>query len=159
MRYYVKFKAIFSATDDITGLGTTSISIFGSTSLLFSSLSQALSIPKLPWTDYHDYNGFHRSSYRIQDAQVLGAIDTGLSNATSTVMDQLFVNNSFVGVDPELTNQQLIFLIKTLPAHTYTSLSGQYRMKVFLNPKIFSKIDKRGIDISAYSQAQNAYTI
>ena len=54
----------------------------------------------LPWTDYHDYNGFHRNSYRIQDTQVLGAIDSGLANATSTLMDQLFVNNSFVGVDP-----------------------------------------------------------
>jgi hypothetical protein len=56
-------------------------------------------------------------------------------------------------------NQQLIFLLKTLPSQTYTSLLGQYKMKVFLNPKIFSKIDKRGIDITAYSSAQNAYSI
>ena len=56
-------------------------------------------------------------------------------------------------------NQQLIFLLKTLPSQTYTSLLGQYKMKVFLNPKIFSKMDKRGIDITAFSSAQNSYSI
>jgi hypothetical protein len=66
-------------------------------------------------------------------------------------MDQLFFNNSFVGVDPEMGNQQLIFLLKTLPTQTYTSLSDRYKMKIFLNNKIFSIINKKGIDISAYS--------
>lgn len=56
-------------------------------------------------------------------------------------------------------NQQLIFLLKTLPSQTYASLLGQYKMNIFLNPKIFSKIDKRGIDITAYRQPQNSYSI
>ncbi len=96
---------------------------------------------------------------RIQDSQILGIIDTGLANRTSTAMDQLFLNNSFVEVDPEMGNQQIVFLLKTLSTQTYKSLSGQYKMKIFLNNKIFSKISKKGIYISAYSQFLNSYSI
>lgn len=62
---------------------------------------QALAIPAIPWQDYRDYSGFNDASkYKIGETQVIGALDSGLANATSTLMDQLYTSSAFIGIDP-----------------------------------------------------------
>lgn len=62
---------------------------------------QTLAIPGIPWQDYRDYSGFNDASkYRIGETQVIAAQDSGLANATSTLMDQLYSSPAFIGIDP-----------------------------------------------------------
>jgi hypothetical protein len=101
LRYFIKFKAFFASSDNIASLGSISISLLNSNSILFNDLSQSLSIPTIAWADYHDYTGFHSSSYKIKETQVIGTPDTGLTNSTSTYMNGLYTSNtSFIGIDP-----------------------------------------------------------
>jgi hypothetical protein len=114
LRYFIAFKAYFATADNIAALGSISIKLVGVASFnLFNSLTQNLAIPLIPWSDYHDTTGFHAASNRISETQVIGTPDLGLVNSTSAFMNNLFVSPTFVGIDPSITNQQLIFLLKT----------------------------------------------
>jgi hypothetical protein len=126
LRYFIKFKAYFASTDNIAALGSIRISILNSNNVLFTDLTQALAISTIPWSDYHDYSGFHSSNFKIKETQVISTADTGLTNATSTFMNNLYTSNSaFVGIDPEIGNQQLIFLLKTLPSQMSLGIANE----------------------------------
>ncbi len=142
LRYYIKFKAYFASTDNIAAFGSIRIAILDSNNVLFTDLTQALAISKVPWSDYHDYSGFHSSGYKIKETQVIGTADTGLTNATSTFMNNFYISNSsFVGIDPEIGNQQLIFFLKTLPSQMSLGVASEkYEMRVYTNPQIFSSL-------------------
>jgi len=85
-------------------------------------LIQNLAIPTVQWTDYHDYSGFHASNLKIGETQIVGTADSAFANATSTYMNNLLNSPAFIGIDPSITNQQLIFLTKTAPSQM--SISG-----------------------------------
>lgn len=159
LRYFIKFKAYFASSDNIANFGSISIAIYNSNNMLFNDLTQSLAITKIAWSDYHDYSGFHSNSYKIKETQVLGVADSGLANSTSTFMNSLFTSNSsFVGIDPEAGSQQLIFLLKTLPSQMSLGIANQtYEMKVFINPKVFSSIGNKGLDVAAFDQSSNTY--
>ena len=154
LRYYIRFKAYFAFTDNIADFGSISISIVDSTNILFNDLTQTLSITKINYTDYRDYSGFHSSSYRIKETQVIGTTDSGLANSTSTFMDTLFTSDSsFVGIDPSVGRQQLIFLLKTTPAQMSLPVANQaYEMRVYINPQVFASVGSEGLDVAAYDQ-------
>ena len=120
-RYYIRFKAFFSSTDSITNLGSISISLPNPSQLLFTPLTQNLAIPMITSQDYHDYSGYHSTNHQIHETQVISAPDSGLANATSTFMNGLFISNTFIGIDPSISNQQLLFLLATTPSQTYTA--------------------------------------
>lgn len=142
LRYFIKFKAYFASTDNIVALGSVTISILNSSNTLFTALNQNLAINTIPWSDYHDYSGFHSNNFKIKETQVIGGADSGLTNATSTFMNQFYTSNSsFVGIDPEIVNQQLVFLLKTLPSQMCLGIANQkYEMRVYTNPNIFASL-------------------
>jgi hypothetical protein len=142
MRHYIKFKAYFASSDNIANLGSVKISLIDSNNILFNDLTQTLSISKIPWSNYRDGAGFHNSIYKIKETQVIGTPDSGLTNSTSTFMNSLYSSNtSFIGIDPDVGNQQLIFLLSTLPSQMSLGIANQkYEMRVYINPQIFSSI-------------------
>jgi hypothetical protein len=77
------------------------IALLNSNNILFNDLTQTLAIPPITWSNYRDSGGFHSSSYKIKETQVIGTADSGLTNSTSTFMNGLFSSNSsFIGIDP-----------------------------------------------------------
>lgn len=159
LRYYLKFKAYFASTDSITNLGSITISLVNSNNQLFTPLTQALAVQTFPWANYRDTSGFHSNSYKIRETQVISTADTGLANSTSTFMNSLFTSNSsFIGIDPTVANQQLVFLMQTLPAQMSNSNPTQtYEMRVYLNPNIFASYSTQGIDFAAYDATSSSY--
>ena len=134
------FKAYFASTDSIASLGSITISLLNSNNQLFTPLSQTLAVQTIPWANYRDTSGFHSNSYKIRETQVIGTADTGLANSTSTFMNNLFTSNtSFIGIDPTIANQQLAFLMQTLPSQMSNGNPTQtYEMRVYVNPNVFS---------------------
>ena len=159
LRYFIRFKAYFASTDSIANLGSFAINLINNANTLFVPLTQNLGITTIPYADYYDYSGFHNTvNHRIQETQVIGAADNGLVNATSTFMDSLLSSSGFVGIDPELPKQQLVFLLKTALNQVYNGgASETYQMKLFFNPHIFDSVSGRGIDITAYSSTANKH--
>jgi hypothetical protein len=69
-------------------------------------------------------------------------------------MNSFFSTNSFVGIDPSIPNQQLVFLLKTTPAQMSTGLINQtYQMILYYNPNAISSTSSKGLDFSAYSSS------
>jgi hypothetical protein len=91
---------------------------------------------------------------------VVGGQDSGLDNATSTFMDEYFTSGkSFVGIDPTIETQMLVFLLKTNQSQISNGLSNQtYEMKIFFNPHPFQSVGLEGLDLAAYSNLSSTYS-